>query len=130
MLHNTIWFAFFLNDSVAKLAVGTIIKEEKHLLMFLKTEPINVNKFYCVNCTSVNYFIILKCNFTLSFFTKWYLLFTVNGGNMLAPNVGSYGWFKGDWVKIHVVYSNLPLMPYSMVIPLVLMQWLSSCIYR
>ena len=31
------------------------------------------------------------------------ILFTVNVGNMLAPNMGSYGWFKGDWVKIHVV---------------------------
>ena len=61
---------FFLTDSVVKLAVGTIIKEEKHLLMFLKTEHINLNKFYCVHCTSVNYFIIIKCNFTLSFFTK------------------------------------------------------------
>ena len=33
------------------------------------------------------------------------ILFTVNVGNMLAPNMGSYGWFKGNWVKykIHVV---------------------------
>ena len=30
------------------------------------------------------------------------ILFTVNLGNMLAPNMGSYGCFKGDLLKIHV----------------------------
>ena len=27
------------------------------------------------------------------------ILFTVNVGNMLAPNMGSYGWFKGSWLR-------------------------------
>ena len=50
---------------------------------------------------------------TFIFYEMIPILLTVNGGNMLAPNVGSYGWFKGDWVKIHVVYPSFDTLFYG-----------------
>ena len=31
----------------------------------------------------------------------------------MAPNMGSYGWLKGDWVKIYVVYPSFDTLFYG-----------------